>query len=88
MIFMANRAIQPKERIKSTMNAAFNYDTQEWVVGKEADAERKRQVSEELALLRGPRGEQYAKFCGGDCPDREAMIARLEMELAGLEGAL
>ncbi len=70
------------------MQVAFNYETQQWETGQAADSLRLSQIADELALLRGPQGERYAKFCGGDCPDREAMIARLEMELAGLEGSL
>ena len=65
---------------------AYNYDTQSWLEGPAAAAIRHTQILEELRLLIGRDGERYARFVGIE--DREATIARLEMEAAGLAGAL
>lgn len=62
---------------------AYNYQTQQWESGNAAQVTRKAQVVEELGLLRGPQGKQYAQFVG--LGDPAVAIARLEKELAGME---
>lgn len=63
------------------MSAAFDYNRQAWVDGHAADSLRQEQVAQELALLRGPRGAEYARFCQ---VDRDNTIARLEYNPCGL----
>jgi hypothetical protein len=64
---------------------AYNYDTQQWVTGPGALALRIKQLEEELALFKSPRGEEYARCIGAY---RENAIARIEMELAALNNQL
>ena len=67
---------------------AFDYESQEWIEGAASVPVHVAQILEELNILRSVDGERYATFCGGEFPDKEAMIARLELELAGLEERL
>lgn len=61
---------------------AYNYDTQQWETGAAAAATRRKQLREELDLLKGPEGVRFAEFSG--IPDITAAIACLEQQLAAL----
>ncbi len=65
---------------------AFDYMNQKWVYEGDAQRVRIAQIEEELSLLEGPRGNEYAKFIGLAGP--VIAIAQLKVELAGLRGAL
>jgi hypothetical protein len=68
---------------------AYDYTAQCWVEDTaQARDIRIKQCEDELAILRGPRGNEYARFCDAERPDRLAMIATLEIELAGLRDQL
>lgn len=43
---------------------AYDYDNQTWVEGDRAINVRRQQLTEELALLSGPRGADYLRWCG------------------------
>lgn len=45
------------------------------------------QLADELAILRSPRGADYVRFSGETCTVENA-IASIELEMAGLRGAL
>lgn len=64
---------------------AYDYDAQQWVEGPAAVPLRIKQLEEQLALFKSPRGEEYSRCIGAD---RDNAIARIEMELAGLNNQL
>jgi hypothetical protein len=57
---------------------AFDYEKQSWVTDQgEARALRLRQINDELALLNGARGEEFARFTRST---RTEAIAELELQ--------
>lgn len=54
----------------------------QWLGSREMTATLRRQITEELTVIRGERGPQFCQFAG--ISDREAAIARLEVQLASL----
>ena len=58
---------------------AYNYDTQEWLDGDEGRDALEAQLAEELTLLQGPRGNEYARFLGyvNNTPAIARVLARL-----------
>lgn len=44
----------------------YDYKAQRWLDGEPAKALRKQQLNDELQLLRGPTGADYARFIGTD----------------------
>ena len=63
------------------MTHAYNYDTQQWLSGAEAESERERQNREDRALLERPRGADYARFMGLTDHNKAMLIVRLKAEL-------
>lgn len=43
---------------------AYDYDAQRWISGPDAITLRRRQLMEDLELLRSSVGQRYAKFIG------------------------
>lgn len=60
----------------------YDYKAQRWLHGAEGKALRKVQLTEELALLKGPQGEDYARFIN---TDRPKAIANIEKSLFQLK---
>ncbi len=71
-----------KHRAKTV---AYDYDRQHWLKGTAAEELRDKQILEELEVLRGPRGEEFARFIG--C-NRTSSIKLLELEQKALRGLL
>ncbi len=65
-----------------TTYTAFDCVTQTWVRGEEARKLRIHQVTNEIELLKGVRGEEYARFI--KVTDRHARITQLETEMSRL----
>ena len=61
----------------------FDYHKQEWVEGAEGDKVRVAQLTEELALLKGPKGAEYHAFTRTEL-SRAGAIAAVEDEIAQL----
>jgi hypothetical protein len=61
---------------------AFNYGTQKWEDGESAKSTRIGQLAEELALLEGVRGDEYARFAG---ISKARAIAGIKAQQAGLK---
>jgi hypothetical protein len=61
---------------------AYDYDEQRWLQGESARQLRLRQLREELELLSGPRGADYAAFLNvhrlGAVVGAQRMILELE----------
>jgi len=64
------------------MNPAtsYNYSTQCWVTGSEANRTRANQLRTELATLKGPKGTEFLRFTGSGATLTDA-IANCEAAL-------
>ena len=60
------------------MIATYDYENQRWITGPEADRLCKRQLRDELELLRSDEGENYADFIA---IDRTEAIRRIMITL-------
>lgn len=62
---------------------AYDYESQQWIEGPEADRLAKRQIEEELELLEGPRGMDYRNYTKlpGDTRPLEEVIRELKVAL-------
>lgn len=67
-----------------TAYTVFDYDKQQWLFGEHAMDLRREQIQDELRVLRGSGGADYARFIRADRAER---IAALEMEFAALDPA-
>ncbi len=65
---------------------AYDYQAQQWVHGDRARRVRRAQVEEEIALLSGPKADDYARMIG--LPSVPEALARLRQELRRLVGLL
>lgn len=63
------------------MSAGYDYDKQRWETGTRGELLRKEQIREMLDTLKGPKGDEFARFMG--IADKVGMIARLEADLRG-----
>lgn len=53
-----------KTTLRPFTAAAYDYEKQEWTSGDRARELRRVQLTEELNLLQGDKGQSYAKFIG------------------------
>ena len=53
--------------------AAFDYESQEWLAGNDAIDLEIKQIKEELEILQGPKGAEYAQFTGSDLDTAKKM---------------
>lgn len=58
----ARSALKPD--VNTNTAFAFDYEKQYWIGGHQGCALRIKQLTEELSLLKGDKGAQYAKFTG------------------------
>ena len=52
---------------------AFDYEKQEWLAGDDALNLEIKQIKEELEILQGPKGAEYAQFTGSDLDTAKKM---------------
>jgi len=64
-------------------DSAFDYETQKWVEGVPALDMKIKQIKEELEILKGPKGDDYAFQVSG--ADKNTAIRRANNELDRLE---
>jgi len=72
-----NEVTGTKCRYLAHMNA-YDYDRQEWVDGEKGATLRRKQLQDELELLQGVRGADYARFTR---VDRSQAIAAIKTQL-------
>ena len=60
--------------------ATYNYNTQEWETGQEADRVRLEQLREELAIIEGPKGADYLAFTGST-ETTDVVASRIRAEI-------
>lgn len=61
---------------------AYDYETQQWVSGVQGAVLRRQQLQDELELLQGSKGAEYARFVNFD---RSEAIRCAQLELNRLE---
>lgn len=68
------------------MASAYDYTAQAWVRGAEGTTLRLAQIEDELALLRGPKGYEYAQWLTGQTTWRARLqcIVALNVERGDL----
>jgi hypothetical protein len=72
------RTLKRPRRKKMT---TYDYENQRWITGPEAQRLCKRQLRDELELLRSEEGDSYADFIA---VDRVEAIKRITLTLTGV----